>query len=307
MRVLMTGGTGFIGSLVCKKLVSSRHEVVLLVRGNKKLLPEMDLPGILTYPYDFKSDSKIPLDLMENIDGVINMAGDPIFTGRWTEEKKKRIVDSRINITRQIVESFALLKDKKPKSFVSASAVGYYGPRNHEDITETDSSGSDFLAELAVQWEHEALKAAQLEVRTVVLRTGIVLDIGGGALAKMIPPFKFFVGGPIGSGKQYVSWIHREDMANLYIEALINPKFNGPINATAPSPVSMKEMSKAIGKTLHRPSWLPVPSFVLKLMIGESAQVVLTGQKVIPQKLNDLSYQFQYPDINVALKNIMTQ
>ena len=305
MRILITGGTGFIGSLVCQKLISKGHEVVLLVRGNKKLPPEMDLQGILTYPYDFKPDSKIPLDLMEKIDGVINMAGEPIFSGRWTEEKKQRIVDSRINITRQIVESFSLLKEKKPQSFVSASAVGYYGPRNDENIYEDEPAGTDFLSQLAVNWEQEALEAVSSGVRTVVLRTGIVLDKGGGALAKMIPPYKFFVGGPLGSGKQYVSWIHREDMANIYIDALLDPKWNGPINATAPNPVTMKDLGKTIGKVLRRPSWFPVPSFLLKMMIGESSQVILTGQKVIPKKLQDLSYPFQYPDIYEAMVHIV--
>ncbi len=305
MKVLITGGTGFIGSQVTLKLVNMGHEVVLLTRGSKKLPTALDIPGVSSHPYAFKEDSHLPLDLMQQIDGIINMAGEPIFTGRWTEEKKQGIVSSRIPITRQITESIASLKDKKPQSFVSASAVGYYGPREEEELRENDSPGSDFLANLAVQWEKEALNAEKYGTRTVVLRTGIVLDIGGGALAKMLPPFKYFIGGPIGSGKQYVSWIHREDMVNLYIEALLNPELKGPLNATAPNPVTMKELSQTIGKAMHRPSWFPVPGFILKLLIGESAQVILTGQKVIPEKLLKQGFQFSFPRLEEALKQII--
>jgi hypothetical protein len=305
MKVLITGGTGFIGSQVTLKLVNMGHEVVLLTRGSKKLPTALDIPGVSSYPYAFKEDSHLPLDLMQQIDGIINMAGEPIFTGRWTQEKKQGIVSSRIPITRQITESIASLKGKKPTSFVSASAVGYYGAREEEELCENDSPGSDFLANLAVQWEKEALNAEKYGTRTVVLRTGIVLDIGGGALAKMLPPFKYFIGGPIGSGKQYVSWIHREDMVNLYIEALLNPKLKGPLNATAPNPVTMKELSQTIGKVMHRPSWFPVPGFMLKLLIGESAQVILTGQKVIPDQLKKQGYQFCFPLLEEALRGIL--
>jgi uncharacterized protein len=305
MKVLITGGTGFIGSLVTRKLVKQGHEVVLLTRGNKKLPAELDIPGVSSYPYAFQEDSLLPLELMQTIGGIINMAGEPIFTGRWTKEKKERIFSSRIPITRQITESIAKLKGKNPPSFVSASAVGYYGPREEEELKENDSPGSDFLAQLAVQWEKEALQAQEYGAKTVVLRTGIVLDKGGGALAKMLLPFNFFIGGPLGSGKQYVSWIHREDMANLYVEALLNPNMQGPINATAPHPVTMKELSQTIGKVMHRPSWLPVPAFALKLLIGESAQVILTGQKVIPDQLRKLGYPFAFSKLEEALKEIL--
>lgn len=305
MRVLITGGTGFIGTQVSIKLANMGHEVILLTRGKKQLSAELKFPGISIYPYAFQEDSQLPLELMEKIDGIINMAGEPIFTGRWTEEKKQRIFSSRIPITRQITEGISRLKGKNPPSLVSASAVGYYGPREEEDLTENDPPGSDFLAQLAIQWENEALQAQEYGAKTVVVRTGIVLDKGGGALAKMLLPFKFFIGGPLGNGKQYVSWIHREDMVNLYVEALLNPELKGPINTTAPNPVTMKELSQTIGKVMHRPSWFPVPGFLLKLLIGESAQVILTGQKVIPDKLMKQGYRFAFPKLEEALKEIL--
>lgn len=305
MKVLVTGGTGFIGSLVTKKLVNKGHEVILLTRGNKKIPTELELPGVSSHSYAFQEDSQLPLELMQTIGGIINMAGEPIFTGRWTKEKKERIFSSRIPITRQITEGISKLKGNNPPSLVSASAVGYYGPREEEELKESDSPGSDFLAQLAVQWEKEALQAQEYGSKTVVLRTGIVLDKGGGALAKMLLPFNFFIGGPLGSGKQYVSWIHREDMANLYVEALLNPKIQGPINATAPHPVTMKELSQTIGKVMHRSSWLPVPAFALKLLIGESAQVILTGQKVTPFELMKLGYRFAFPKLEKALREIL--
>ena len=205
MRVLITGGTGFIGTQVSIKLANMGHEVILLTRGKKQLSAELKFPGISIYPYAFQEDSQLPLELMEKIDGIINMAGEPIFTGRWTEEKKQRIFSSRIPITRQITEGISRLKGKNPPSLVSASAVGYYGPREEEDLTENDPPGSDFLAQLAIQWENEALQAQEYGAKTVVVRTGIVLDKGGWALAKMLLPFKFFIGGPLGNGKQYVS------------------------------------------------------------------------------------------------------
>jgi len=302
MKILITGGTGFIGTEVTKKLIQRDHEVVLLTRIGEKPHPSLQMPGISFLEYPYRADSKLPLEMMNTVDGIINMAGEPIFTGRWTEEKKKNILASRINITRQLVEAISMLPDKKPTVLVSASAVGYYGPRDASDLTEDASPGSDFLAQVCIAWEREAMRAVQYGVRTVTLRTGIVLDKGGGALAQMIPPYKYFVGGPIGSGRQYFSWIHREDMTELYATAVTDQRLSGPVNATAPNPLSMAELSKAIGEVLHRPSWFPVPAFLVKLIIGESAQVVVTGQKAIPVKLLAIDYPYQYRTVEEALK-----
>jgi len=306
MNVLITGGTGFIGGEICNKLLQKGHTIVLLTRINEKVRADLQKPGISFVPYDYAEDSILPLDLMRKIDGIINMAGEPIFTGRWTEEKKKRILDSRLNITRQLVDCIANLKGKKPQVLVSASAVGYYGPRNDEEMNEDDQRGSDFLAQVCIRWEEAALKATALGVRTVTLRTGIVLDKGGGALAQMVPPFKYFVGGTIGSGKQWFSWIHREDMTNLYVFALEDDRLSGPVNATAPNPVKMSEVSATMGKVLHRPSWFPIPEFLAKAIMGESAQVVVTGQKAIPKKLLQLKFPYKYTHILKALQDSLS-
>ena len=267
MKILITGGTGFIGTEVIKKLHKHGHEVVILTRNKQKSRDKIKLSGITFIEYGYKADSKIPDYLMEEIDGIINMAGEPIFTGRWNEEKMKTIKESRINITRQLVDSISQQKGNKPNILVNASAVGYYGPSDETTLSEDSPAGNDFLAKVSVQWEKEALRATDFGVRTVILRTGIVLDKGGGALAKMLLPFKLFIGGPIGSGKQYFSWIHRDDMAELYISSLTDKRFSGPVNATAPNPVTMKELSRAIGKILKRPAWLPVPVFMAKIII----------------------------------------
>ena len=302
MKILITGGTGFIGNQLCKKLLQRGHEVVLLTWTKSKSRTGLNLPGISFFDYPYAADSVIPDNLIKDIDAIINLAGEPIFTGRWTEEKKKKIAESRINITRQLVESIARLPWKKPQVLVSASAVGYYGPSDETELSEESPPGNDFLAQVCAQWEKEALRAEDFGVRTVVLRTGIVLDRGGGALEKMIPPFKYYIGGPIGNGKQYFSWIHREDMTELYATAVTDTRLRGPVNATAPNPVTMKELSKTIGKVLKRPSWFTVPAFLAKIIIGGSAQVVVTGQRVIPLKLLSIDFPYQYTEIQEALK-----
>lgn len=302
MKILVTGGTGFIGSQLCKKLLKQGHRVVLLKRGRSELHPDLLSPDISSFDYAYDAESMIPTELMQEIDGIVNMAGEPIFTGRWTEEKKKKIADSRIHITRQLVDAIARCSGKKPQVLVSASAVGYYGPRDATEMHEDSPAGNDFLAKVCAQWEKEALRAMDFGVRTVVLRTGIVLDKGGGALAKMIPPFRYYLGGPIGTGRQYFSWIHREDMTELYAAALMDDRLSGPVNATAPHPVTMQELSKSIGQVLKRPSWLKVPSFLAKMIIGGSAQVVLTGQKVIPVKLLAIHFPYRYTHIRKALE-----
>jgi uncharacterized protein (TIGR01777 family) len=302
MKVLITGGTGFIGTEVTKKIIEQGNEVVLLTRSKPGPDSKLKFTGVSFYQYGYKKDSKIPQDLMKGVGAVINMAGEPIFTGRWNKEKMKKIKESRINITRQLVDSISRMKGKKPSTLISASAVGYYGPSDEIKLTEDSPAGNDFLSQVSLQWEAEALKAADLGVRVVILRTGIVLGKGGGALAKMILPFKLFIGGPIGSGNQYFSWMHMDDMVKLYKTSIDDKRLSGPINATAPNPVAMKELSRTIGKVLKRPSWFPVPVFLAKIVIGGSAQVVATGQRVIPKKLLSLDFPFNYRDVEEALK-----
>ena len=302
MKILITGGTGFIGSSIIRKLLDDGHQAILLTRKVQGARNRLGFPGISFSEYDYKADSIIPDDMMSEIDGIINMAGEPIFTGRWTDKKKRDIEASRVNITRRLVDSLARLKGKGPKTLVNASAVGYYGPRDDTEITEDYPAGSDFMSRAALNWEKEALKAESLGIRTVVLRTGIVIEKGGGALAKMIPTFKLFIGGPVGTGRQYFSWIHMDDITDLYIKALTDKKMSGPINATAPNPVTMGEMSRALGRVLKRPSWFPVPAFLAKIVIGGSAEIVVTGQRVVPRKLQSMGYRFKYENIEDALR-----
>jgi NAD dependent epimerase/dehydratase family enzyme len=340
MNILITGGTGFIGTPLSRELRKAGHNVVVTTRrrGNPTLPPfeKGGRGGFLTW----KPPDLIPPDIISSFDAVINLAGEPIAPGRWTKGKKEKILSSRINVTRALVESMKqiplnpclpdrqapLLKgetskiplfDKEgqgeiikkdrgglPKVLISASAVGYYGARGDEYVTEDTAPASDFLADVCVKWEAEALKARDSGVRVVIIRIGGVLESDGGALSQMVIPFKFFVGGPIGSGKQWFSWIHRDDVVGIMKYALEHDTVSGPVNATAPKPVTNKEFSRALGKALSRPSWLSVPGFVVELTLGELGSVLLTGQRVLPERILQAGYKFRYPEIDGALKAI---
>ncbi len=293
MKVLITGGTGFIGRALSRELRLSGYNIIVSTRRKTDSKKELTwVPPEL-----------IPPETISNIDAVINLAGESIAAGKWTKERKERIMLSRVSTTRALVQSMQNA-NPKPKVLISASAVGYYGPRGDEIIAEDSSPGSDFLAEVCKAWEAEALKIQESGVRVVIMRFGTVLESDGGALPKMAMPFKFFAGGPVGSGRQWFSWIHRDDLTGIIKYALENGDVSGPINTTAPQPVTNKEFSAALGKSLSRPSWLPVPGFVLKIALGELGGVLLTGQRVIPKKITEAGYQFKYPDIDRALRAI---
>lgn len=238
---------------------------------------------------------------MDGAEGVIHLAGEPIAGKRWTAEQKQKIRSSRIDTTRALVAAIAAAK-QKPRFLINSSAIGYYGARGDEALNEQAGPGSDFLARLCVDWEGEAIKAEEHGLRVIRLRTGIVLGRGGGALAKMLLPFKLFIGGPLGSAKQWMSWIHLEDEIGLIQFLIENPQARGVVNATAPNPVTMKEFCQTLGRALHRPSWAPVPAFALRLMLGEMAEMLLTGQRVLPEKALSLGYRFRYPDLREALR-----
>ncbi|HDH12357.1 MAG TPA: TIGR01777 family protein [Nitrospirae bacterium] len=293
MRILITGGTGFIGSALNRDLRSAGHNVIISTRRRTAS------KGMLSW----NPPELIPGDIISNIDAVINLAGESIASGRWTKTRKALIMSSRINTTRALVQSIQDA-NPKPKVFISASAIGYYGPHEDESVTEAAPPGSDFLAEVCKAWEAEALKAEGLGVRVVTVRIGAVLEADGGALPQMIIPFKLFLGGPIGSGKQWFSWIHRDDMAGIIKHALEDDSITGPLNAVAPNPVTNKEFSKALGKALHRPSCLAVPGFVVKLALGELGDMLLTGQRVLPEKALKSGYKFKYPEVDEALRAI---
>lgn len=293
MNILITGGTGFIGTPLGQELRKSGHIIVVTTRRPS------DSKDKLTW----NPPHLIPSDVIPGFDAVINLAGEPIAPGRWTNEKKKRILSSRINATRALVESMRNA-GTKPKVLISASAVGYYGAHGDEYVTEDTPPASDFLADVCMKWETEAFKARELGVRVVTVRIGGVLESNGGALPQMMIPFKFFLGGPIGNGKQWFSWIHRDDVAGIIKYALENDTISGPVNATAPNPVTNEEFSSALGKALNRPSWLPVPGFMVKLTLGEMGSVLLAGQRVMPEKALKAGYKFKYTDVKEALRAI---
>ncbi len=296
MRLVVAGGTGFIGSALCVRLMDLGHSLTILSRKRS--------PGPILSNKDWitwQPGSPGPWEeAIDGVDGVINLAGEPIAR-RWSQSVKEEIRASRVNTTRDLVTAIGKAK-ARPKFLLNSSAVGYYGPRGDEPITEDAGPGSDFLSRVCVVWEEEAKRAEAFGVRVILLRTGVVLGKGGGALVKMVPPFKLFIGGPLGTGTQWMSWIQMEDEIGLMVHLIQNSEVMGPINATAPGQVTMKEFCQTLGKVLRRPSWAPVPSFALRVLMGEMADMLLTGQRVLPGKSQDSGYAFKYPNLLEALK-----
>lgn len=297
MRLVIAGGTGFIGSALCDRLTEIGYSLVLLSQRPAPPHTPPNRQWITWTPGKPGSWEQV----VDSADGVVNLAGEPIPAKRWTKEQKDKIRDSRLNVTRALVTAIGKAK-KKPEILLNASAIGYYGPRGDETVVEDTEPGNDFVSRLCIDWEKEAQKAESYGVRVVKLRTGIVLGKGGGALPKMVLPFKLFVGGSLGTGRQWVSWIQMEDEIGLMIHLLQKGDAAGAINATAPHPVTMIELCRTLGKVLGRPSWAPVPAFALRLLLGEMADVVLTGQRVLPTKAQQMGYNFKYTDLYEALR-----
>jgi hypothetical protein len=294
MKLLITGGTGFIGGALCRALLQHGHELTLPTRS-----PQPPPSSRVRY---CAWDSDVWRAALGEAEGVINLAGEPIAGKRWTAPQKRAIRESRLATTKRLVDAMASLP-RRPAVLVSASAVGYYGARGDEPLTEADPPGAGFLAELAQAWEQEAQRAQRLGVRVACLRTGVVLAPGGGALAKMVPPFRFFLGGPLGSGRQWLSWIHRDDLIRLIEWTLSRSDIAGAVNATAPEPVTMAAFCRELGRVLKRPSWAPVPAPVLRLLLGEMADMLLTGQRVVPQAALRAGYPFRFPALAEALRS----
>ena len=306
MKVAITGATGFVGSRLVQRLHGKGHKVVVLARNTafaQKVFPSEAFPNLEIVAYTPNASGSWQ-SVIASCDGVVNLAGEPIAEGRWTPERKQEILNSRKLGTQKIVETIANA-NPKPTVLVNASAIGYYGTSESATFDETSLSGNDFLAQVCQAWETEARKVKDAGVRLVILRLGIVLG-NGGALGKMIPPFKLFAGGPIGSGRQWFSWIHVDDLVNLILQALTKPEIEGVYNATAPNPVRMADLSQTLGRVMNRPSWLPVPAFAIEALLGDGAIVVLEGQQVIPKRTVETGFEYKYPNLQSALTQILT-
>jgi len=306
VKILITGGTGLIGRELTRVLLLAGHEVVILSRNSQT---NPDIPqGVRMLHWDGKT-SQGWADGLEGAQAVINMAGENIagsgfFPKRWTPERKRIIYESRINAGKAIVEAITLVKNK-PTVLIQSSAIDYYGPLPDQSIDEDQPAGNDFFSRVCQDWEDSTKSVTSLGVRHVVTRTGVILTARGGALTRLLLPYKLFAGGPFGNGKQVLSWIHMSDVIGA-IQFLINdPASSGVYNLTAPNPVTNSQIGKAIAKTLHRPYWLPVPGFIMRLLFGEVATVVLDGQRVIPKRLQESGYIYKFSEINTALGDIL--
>ena len=299
MRVAVTGATGTIGSALVRELVSRGDEVVALSRDPSTARRRLG-EGVETVAWEKPSVEPAPAAALAGCDGVVHLLGEPVDQ-RWSDEAKKRIRDSRVLGTRHLVAGLRDA-DPRPRVLVSQSATGYYGARGDEPVSEDEPPADDFLARVVVDWEAEARAAEELGLRVARMRTGVVLSESGGALGKMMTPFKLGVGGPVAGGHQYVPWIHIDDVVGGIVCALEDDRLSGALNLTAPAPATNRELSKALGRALRRPAIAPVPEFALKLLYGEMSSIVTTGARVVPARLAELGYRFRRPDLDDALR-----
>jgi len=298
MRVTLTGATGGIGRGLAEALIARGDEVTALTRSPDHAAARLP-QGVTAVGWDPVA-GPAPADALAGRDAVVHLAGEPVAQ-RWNDEVKKSIRETRSAGTRNLVAGLAAA-DPRPGVLVSASAVGYYGPRGDERLTEAAGPGTDFLAAVCVEWEREALAAQEHGVRVAVLRTGIVLDSSAGALKTMLTPFKLGVGGPVAGGDQYMPWVHVDDVAGMYVRAIDDAAWSGPVNVSAPEPVTNRDFSKALGWALHRPAVLPVPGLALKVLYGQMSEIVLEGQRAVPARALELGYDHEHPDLDEALR-----
>jgi uncharacterized protein len=297
MRIIIAGGTGFLGGALTAALRADGHDVIVLTRQTGTLPP-----GLASWTPDGTAGSWTRT--VDGADAVINLAGAPLDEKRWTEPQKRVLVESRVLATRSLATAIAAA-GRPPALFLSSSAVGYYGPRGGEPVTESDAAGADFLARLVVQWEAEA-STPPSGTRVVLMRSGIVLAPDGGALARMLPPFRLGVGGPFGTGRQYMSWIHRQDWIDLARWLLTSADARGPINATAPAPETNEAFAATLARVLRRPHLLRAPAFALRLALGEMADAaLLAGQRVVPARAQALGFRFAWPALEPALRDLL--
>jgi uncharacterized protein (TIGR01777 family) len=300
-RVTVTGASGLIGTPMVAALQRGGAEVTVLARDPARAqerLQRAGLGAVEVFAWDLLGEPA-PAAALAGRDAVVHLAGENVAQ-RWNDRAKRAIRESRVTGTRNLLAGIAA-SEPRPRALVSASAIGYYGARGEEPLDEDAPPGVDFLAQVCVAWEAEAAKARELGLRVACLRTGVVLHRDGGALAKMLPPFRLGVGGPVAGGRQFVSWIHRDDVVGMYLAALEDERWSGPLNATAPDPVSNRELSRSLGHVLHRPALLPVPGAALRLLYGEMAEIVTGGARVMPARPLVLGYEFLQPQLEPAL------
>lgn len=305
MRIIITGGTGMIGSRLVATLAEAGHEVIVLSRSPQKYsFPD----GARGEKWDAKTSSGWG-HLADGADAIINLAGeniagDGLVPDRWTAEKKRRIRESRLNVGEAVMEAIDRAA-QKPAVLIQSSGIDYYGDSGDQIVTEDSPAGDTFLAQVCVDWEDSTAEAETQGVRRVVLRTGVVFSMEGGALPITVLPFRFFAGGTLGNGRQWLPWIHIDDVVAAIVYLLEHESASGPINLVSPNPVQNKELAKAIGEVLKRPSFMPAPAFAMRLALGETADLVLHSHRVLPQKLQALSYPFRYTDVRVALRDLL--
>jgi uncharacterized protein (TIGR01777 family) len=307
MKVVIAGGSGFLGSPLSWAWAEEEHDVRVLTRslppGQAQHESGTGSPGITRVGWAADGTTRQLAQEIAGSTAVVNLAGESIAGPRWTAARKQALRESRLLATRSLATAIAESADP-PSTFLSGSGVGYYGDRGAEALTEESSPGSDFLARLCVDWETEARPAARAGVRVITLRTGLVLDRSEGVLKKMLLPFRFFVGGPLGGGRQYMPWIHRHDWVEMVRWLVATPAVEGPVNVTAPHPVTNAEFARALGRALGRPALLPAPGFAMKIVLGEMATAALTGQRALPAKAQRHGYHFRYPEIAIAFRGI---
>lgn len=300
MKILVTGATGLIGRNLCRVFTGEGHTVVGLSRS-----PERAGDLAVAEMHKWNPQAELPSEqALNGVEAVVHLAGEPIAARRWTDEQKKQVTASRVISTRNLINGFRAM-EAKPAALISSSAIGFYGDRGDEKLYEQSPAGRGFMSEVCQAWEKEAKQAKYIGLRVVELRTGVVLSTEGGALQKMLTPFKFGLGGPIGSGRQWFPWIHIDDIVGIFRHALLDASLSGPVNGTAPEPVTNAEFTKQLGRALHRPAFLPVPEFGLKALMGEMSEMLLGSQRVIPQVALESKYQFIYPTLGPALENLL--
>lgn len=303
MRVVLTGGTGLIGRALAAELAAAGYEVVVLSRSPQRA-PALP-PGVRVVQWDGRTARGWGA-LADGAYAIVNLAGENIAAKPWTEAQKRRIRQSRLDAGQAVVEAVRAAT-QKPAVVVQASGIGYYGPHGDEEVTEDFPPGEDFLGRLAVEWEASTAPVESLGVRRVVIRTGVVLSQEGGAFPRLVLPFRFFLGGPLGSGRQWVPWIHIADEVRAIRFLLEREDARGPYNLCSPNPVTNRELARALGRVLRRPAWLPVPAPALKLLLGEMSAVLLTGQRAIPKRLLEANFRFQFADISSALQTLFQE